>query len=119
VVKYIAFTMYPVKDMARARRFYEQDLGLTVSSVHVQGAWVEYHLENGCLALSSMVPELQPSSNSGGIALEVDDVDALVKKLDGKASIKVPPTQTKVCRMAVVVDPEGNSLILHKRNPDR
>lgn len=27
-VKHIAFTVYPVKDMARARSFYEQDLGL-------------------------------------------------------------------------------------------
>ncbi|TKS64083.1 MAG: hypothetical protein EWM73_00766 [Nitrospira sp.] len=29
----MAFTMYPMTDIARTRRFYEQDLGLTVSRV--------------------------------------------------------------------------------------
>ena len=29
----MASTRYPVTDIARARRFYEQDLGLTVSRV--------------------------------------------------------------------------------------
>ena len=28
MVTHIAFTMYPVKDLTRARRFYEEDLGL-------------------------------------------------------------------------------------------
>lgn len=35
--KRVAFTMYPVKDMGRARDFYENKLGLTVSNVFADG----------------------------------------------------------------------------------
>lgn len=31
MIKHIAFTLYPVTDMARARRFYEETLGLRLT----------------------------------------------------------------------------------------
>ncbi|MGH7231478.1 MAG: VOC family protein [Nitrospiraceae bacterium] len=36
----IAFTVYPVTDLARARRFYEETLGLTVSR-NFRDEWAE------------------------------------------------------------------------------
>ena len=120
-VKHIAFTMYPVKDMARARRFYENDLGLKVTNNCAAGAWIEYHLDNGCFAITTMAEDVAPSANSGGsIAFEVDDVDAVVNRLRTKKTpIKMEPFLTPVCRMAVVLDPEGNALSIHAKNAGR
>lgn len=119
-IKHIAFTMYPVKDMARARRFYEEDLGLKLTN-NFRDQWVEYHLDNGCFAITTMAEDVAPSANSGGsIAFEVDDVDAMVNKLRGKkAVIKMEPFSTPVCRMAVILDPEGNAISIHAKNPGR
>lgn len=111
MVKHIAFTLYPVKDMARARAFYESDLGLSMTK-DFRGRWVEYHLENGAFAITTMT-KLAPS---GSIAFEVDDVDAFVERLKAKGvPVKVPPFSTPVCRMAIVADPEGNTLTLHQK----
>jgi extradiol dioxygenase family protein len=42
--KKVAFTYYPVTDVARARKFYEETLGLKSGSAGNQGDnwWVEY-----------------------------------------------------------------------------
>lgn len=116
MIKKIAFTMYSVTDMKRARDFYENAFGLEVSCVAAEDKWVEYDLEGGCFAITSMVDDVKPSAQSGGqIAFEVDDVDAMTKKLQAKGSkILVEPFDTPVCRMSVVTDTEGNGIVLHK-----
>ena len=77
MVKHIAFTVYPVTDMTRARAFYEEDLGMNPSINHEQ--WVEYELADGCFALTTMMEGVSPSAGAGGkIAFEVDDVDGMV-----------------------------------------
>lgn len=115
MIKKIAFTMYPVRDMARARAFYEGQLGLTLSH-DFRGEWVEYDLAGGCLALTTMASDVRPASDAGGsIAFEVDDVDGLVSALVAAGTpLKVPPFSTPVCRMAVVEDPAGNAVTLHQ-----
>jgi len=37
MLKKVAFTMYPVHDVSRAREFYEETLGLAVSTTGNQG----------------------------------------------------------------------------------
>ena len=116
-VRGIAFTMYPVTDMKRARKFYEEDLGLRVST-NFRGEWIEYHLRDNCFAITSMLGErVRPSADSGGsVALEVYNLDKFVADLRRKGiRIKVEPFATPVCRMAVLIDPEGNALTLHER----
>lgn len=109
----IAFTMVPVRDMARARRFYEEVLGLRCTA-DFKGEWVEYDLAGGCFAITTGIPELTPRADAGGIAFEVEDVDAAVKAIRAKGSpVKVEPFSTPVCRMAVVLDPDGNAITLH------
>ncbi|MBI5629382.1 MAG: VOC family protein [Elusimicrobia bacterium] len=111
--------VYPVKDMARARKFYEEALGLKLTKNFKDG-WIEYHLDNGCFAITTMGEDATPSANSGQIAFEVDDVDAVVNKLrDHGAAIKVEPSSGSVCRMAEVLDPEGNALCIHAKHRGR
>jgi len=114
--KKVAFTMYPVKDPKRARSFYEGTLGLTVGSKSPNGVWTEYDLPGGgCLALFAN-EDIKPSSNSGGsVALEVEDLDALIARLKDKdVQFKAEMIHSPVCRMSVILDSEGNSIILHE-----
>jgi predicted enzyme related to lactoylglutathione lyase len=121
--KKVAFTMYPISDVARARAFYEETLGLTRGSMGNQGEkyWIEYDLpQGGCLALTNFIPD-QPSASAGGtIALEVQDLDKLMTDLKAKnVTFKSDVIHSPVCRMAVILDSEGNSILLHQLKPKK
>jgi predicted enzyme related to lactoylglutathione lyase len=116
LIKKIAFTMYPVEDMARARKFYEGVLGLKKTE-NFRGEWLEYDLAGGCFAITTMLKgQVKPSTNSGGsISFEVADVGEATEHVR-KAGYPVylDVMQTPVCRMSVVGDGEGNSVSLHQ-----
>jgi predicted enzyme related to lactoylglutathione lyase len=63
-----------------------------------------------------MVENITPSSSSGvSIAFEVDDLDRLVSELKEKnIEFKLDNIVTPVCKMAVILDSEGNALTLHQ-----
>ena len=112
----VAFTMYPVKDMQRARAFYEETLALGPGSGWPSSPWVEFDLPGGgCLAITT-VSESQPSASAGGtIAFEVDDLPETIADLKAKGvSFAADNIESPVCRMAIVKDPDGNAIILHK-----
>jgi predicted enzyme related to lactoylglutathione lyase len=115
--KKVAFTMYPVANMERARHFYEKTLGLALGKISANGAWVEYDLPGGgCFALTTLAQGVNPSHEAGGsIAFEVDDLNSLVSRLKNEGVIfKLDVFSSPVCQMAVILDPEGNALILHQ-----
>jgi predicted enzyme related to lactoylglutathione lyase len=119
MIKKVAFTMYSVKDMSRAKNFYENTLGLKLSSTAGDGKWVEYDLPGGgCFAITTFVPEILPSSKEGGtIAFEVDNLETTMKELKAAGvQVKTDTFSTPVCKMSVVLDSEGNSLMLHQLN---
>jgi predicted enzyme related to lactoylglutathione lyase len=119
MLKKVAFTMFPVKDTARARAFYEGLLGLRVGSHSDNGVWTEYDLPGGgCLALFKH-PDRRAASEPGGasIAFEVDDLDALVARLEREGvAFLAKDIRSPVCRMANLRDTEGNTIILHQLN---
>lgn len=113
----VAFSCYPVTDMARARAFYEGPLGLRPATVLdlPDGQWVEYELGPHTLALARM-EGWKPGPDGGLVALEVRDFAAAVAALKSAgARFRVEPFETPVCRMAMVYDPEGNTLCIHQR----
>lgn len=117
MLKKVAFTMYPVEDIKRARNFYEEKLGLPVGKISANGAWVEYDLpEGGCFALTTLATGVTPSVNSGGsIAFEVDNLDDLVLRLKSDGiKFKLDIFSSPVCRMAIIIDSEGNAVTLHQ-----
>ena len=119
MLKKVAFTVYPVTDVDRARTFYEKVLGLRLGANggHEGKFWVEYDLPGGgCLAISNAMPDA-PSAKAGGtVAFEVDDLDALVTHLKANdVPILAPDTiRGPHCRMVPCADPDGNSIILHQ-----
>jgi predicted enzyme related to lactoylglutathione lyase len=114
--KKVAFTMFPVSDPKRARGFYEDTLGLKRGSSSSDGVWTEYDLPGGgCLALFGG-PQAKPSPGAGAsIAFEVEDLDALNVKLKA-AGVKYQADMvpSPVCRMSIIGDSEGNTIILHE-----
>jgi predicted enzyme related to lactoylglutathione lyase len=119
--KKVAFTMYPITDVARARKFYEEIFGLKRGLMGNQGEkyWIEYDLPGGgCLALTNFTSE-KPSDTAGGtIALEVEDLDRLIADLKAQGvTFKSDIIHGPKCRMAVCLDSEGNSILLHQLNP--
>ena len=114
----IAFTAYPVTDMKRACKFYTETLGLKESRRWgaENKAWVEYDIGPGTLAITNFSDDWKPSSNGGGAGLEMDDFDAAIDRLK-KGGVKFvwEPQDTPVCHMALISDPDGNSICIHKR----
>lgn len=115
----IAFTGYPVTDIPRARAFYEQTLGLKSTTVfeHEGRHWIEYDVGPATLAISNMSTEQwKPSSDGPVVALEVADFPAAVASLRSAGTkFLIEPMDSGVCHMAIVADPDGNSLCIHHR----
>ena len=116
MIRKVAFTMVPVRDMPRAVAFYGGVLGLPLGKFPPTSPWVEYDLpEGGCVAITT-VSRTAPSSAAGAtIALEVSDLDALVARLEAHgATLLGDFVKGPRCRMRMVADPDGNALVLHQ-----
>ena len=117
----IAFSCYPVLDMARARKFYEGVLGLkaTYHAGEPGGMeWTEYDIANGTLSIGAGAPGWKPTAEGCSVGLEVEDFEVAVAHLKANnVKFHMEPFETPVCRMAFVHDPDGNAICIHKRKP--
>ncbi len=115
MINSIAFFMYPVTDMARAREFYEETLGLKVG-MNFQEHWVEYVVAGQTFGITTVDMGHQAGVKGGVAGFEVDDYDEALARLREKQVKFVMDTyETPVCHFAVVTDPDGNELMIHKR----
>lgn len=121
----VAFVAHPVKDMAAARKFYGEVLGLTAGA-DFGGAWVEFSTADGVTVALDTYSAKESEHAKGYLALETDDLEADLKKLREAGTfvardawINHDPEGKEVCRMAIVLDPDGNPLMLHQTPPGR
>ena len=115
----LAFTGYPVTDLVRARAFYEGTLGLVPSTTFGEGdkGWIEYDLGAGTLAITNMSDLWKPSSDGPSVALEVADFDEAIATLKAaNVRFMVEPMKGEPCSLAIITDPDGNGIAIHKRN---
>ena len=118
-IRSLAFVGIPVTDIKRARGFYEGVLGLSVAEEMMGGQWVEYDLGNNTLAIANVGPQWIPSDQGTGAALEVDDFEGAVKWLkDQRVPFVVEAYESPCCRMAIIQDPDGNNIVIHKLKPE-
>ena len=118
-VKAIGFVGVPVTDIRRARKFYEDVLGLKVAEEMMSGKWIEYAVGSHTLAIANVGDQWTPSDQGTGAALEVEDFDEAIRQLkDRRVRFAAEPFETPCCHMAVVQDPDGNKLIIHKLKPE-
>jgi catechol 2,3-dioxygenase-like lactoylglutathione lyase family enzyme len=115
-------SMLPVKDMDRARRFYEDGLGLQPEGLRPDGKFV-YRVGGTVLALFPK-PEGTKAEHTA-ISFRVADITAAISALKGRgvvfADYDYPDFKTvdHVCvlgseKAAWFNDPEGNILCLHE-----
>ena len=112
-----AFVVYPATDLARSRAFYEGVLGLTGTTPKniADGFWLEYEIGPHTLAIGKE-PFLKPSGDGPHLALEVDDFDQTIEHLrQHNVQFALEPFDLPGCRAAIVLDPDGNKLGIHKR----
>jgi predicted enzyme related to lactoylglutathione lyase len=118
-IKEIGFVGIPVTEIQRARRFYEQVLGLPVSEEMMGGKWIEYAVGSNTLAIANVLKEWKPSDQGTGAALEVENFEEAISELRSQnVPFAAEPFETPCCHMAVVQDPDGNKLIIHKLKPE-
>jgi predicted enzyme related to lactoylglutathione lyase len=112
----IAFTGSPVTDMKRAREFYEGVLGFKPSMESAGGMWVEYEIGNGTFGIGCYGDMWKPSPDGTCIAFEVDDLDAEIARLKSRGvKFSTEAMDTPVCRFAIILDPDGNQVMIHNR----
>jgi catechol 2,3-dioxygenase-like lactoylglutathione lyase family enzyme len=106
-----------VTDRARASDFYGGTLGLE-RNLRASEGWPEFEAENVGLVLST--PEQKGRGEyrpEFAVALRVPDVQATMERLvNAGVDFEFPePYDSGVCHMAFFRDPDGNSLMLHRR----
>ena len=113
LVERVDFVDVPVRDLERAVAFYRDVLELP------QNPHEPSEVETGNVTLAIWEPEDQgvefPASGAHGIALRVADVAAARAELEAKGVEFSGERDSGVCTMAFFADPDGNSLILHRR----
>jgi Predicted enzyme related to lactoylglutathione lyase len=115
MIKEVAFVAIAVSDKERARKFYQETLGLKPALTAMEGAWIEYEVGATTIGVGCH-PDWKPSREGTSVAFEVDDVDATIAKLkDAGTEFEMEKFETPVCWMAVFHDPDGNRLLVHKR----
>ena len=111
----VAFVGIPVEDMKRARAFYEGVLDLEVAEEMGGGEWVEYEAGGDTIAIARANDQFKPSGQGITVALEVKAFDAAIDKMKNAAiPFALEPFESSVCHVAVVQDPDGNKIMIHK-----
>jgi catechol 2,3-dioxygenase-like lactoylglutathione lyase family enzyme len=115
LVEQVDFVSVLTRDLARARQFYTEVIGLEVETEGES----DMELRCGQVTLDVFDPSSigQPFAPSpAGIALRVSNVDAARTELEAKGVVFDGDTiETGVCRQAWFKDPDGNALVLHRR----
>jgi predicted enzyme related to lactoylglutathione lyase len=117
VIKEIAFTAYPSKNVQATREWYEKTLGLRFSAPFSEDGVEKYNESNVGGAYFSLMThewmEAEPGSGNG-VAFEVDNIEDTIGKLRGAGIEIADPYETPVCKVTTFKDPEGNKVTLHQ-----
>ena len=115
VVERVDFVSFLTQDIARAKRFYAETLGLDVESEGESD--MEFRVGQVTLDIFDPSSIGQPFAPSlAGLALRVPDVEAARAALESTGVVFDGETVTTgVCKQAFFKDPDGNALMLHRR----
>lgn len=106
---------YMVKDAPRATAFYRDVLGLEPTRIYPEDRGAEYEFADGTTFGLWSGGGIMPFQPSNGILFAVDDFDGAVSALKARGIPVIMEHETAVCFMAMINDPEGNLVTLHKR----
>lgn len=118
----LAFALYHVTDVARARNFYGEVIGLTVC-LEMEFApgkwWIEYDAGGpSALAVTNFESPATNATKSPGVAIEVANYDEVLAALRAAGvAVTWGPNDFPACHCFGVKDPDGNDLYFHRRKP--
>jgi predicted enzyme related to lactoylglutathione lyase len=115
MVKEIAFTAYPAKDVQALRDFYTRVLGLKFTGPFDEEGVLKYdeaRIGDGWFAV--MTADWAEIAPVGGVAFEVDDIEKTLAELRSNGVTAGDIYDTPVCRLSSFNDPEGNKVTLHQ-----
>lgn len=114
-VERVDFVSVLTQDIARAKAFYAETLGLEIESEGEND--VEFRLGQVTLDVFDPSSIGQPFAPSlAGVAIRVPDVAGARAELEEKGvQFDGETLDTDVCHMAFFRDPDGNVLMLHRR----
>jgi predicted enzyme related to lactoylglutathione lyase len=115
----IAFALHKVTDVPRARRFYEETLGLkTCAEMEFAPGqwWIEYDAGFSALAITNFQAPDTKFAPTSAVTLEITNYDAMLPAVQA-AGIPITwgPNEFPVCRSFGIKDPDGNELYVHQR----
>ena len=111
-VKRVAFTMYPVTDIERAKQFYRDALGLKQDGLDLP-YWVEFDVGGATFGIGNF-EQVGTAGTAQSFSLEVADVHAFRKRLAERGIQASEPHELTACWISVVRDPDGNQVWLHQ-----
>ena len=116
-VEQVDFISVPTRDVGRSLAWYRDVLGLPESDV------AEGEVETPNVTLSFWEPEREDLpfvANTAGFAVRVADVTQARAELEAKGVEFIAETwDSGVCHFAACRDPDGNTVILHRRYAPR
>ncbi|HET9342289.1 MAG TPA: VOC family protein [Candidatus Eremiobacteraceae bacterium] len=119
-IKGIDTTMYLVKDVDRAKKFYTDLLGFE-PTLEFLPVGVEWTFPTG-ETFGLVKPPNAPWEKSGGVHFGVEDIKAAVAECQERGIVfedEAKIYETPGCFLAFALDTEGSGLILHQLKPGR
>jgi catechol 2,3-dioxygenase-like lactoylglutathione lyase family enzyme len=111
-IERVDFFNIATRDAEKARAWYRDVLGLSVDPNNPD------ELTAGQVTLTFWEPEqegIEFKPDIAGFAVRVPDVDEAKAAVEAQGAECVGSGDTGLCKMAVVLDPDGNAVILHRR----
>ena len=105
--------MYPVSDMQRAARFYQEDLGLKKEGL-ASDYWIEFDIGGGTFGIGNFEQVGAPGT-AQALCLEIEGLDDFRSRLAQRGIESTDPHDLQACRISMVRDPDGNQVWLHER----
>jgi catechol 2,3-dioxygenase-like lactoylglutathione lyase family enzyme len=112
-IERVDFINVPTRDSKRAFDWYQEVLGLPLDPNNAE------ELRAGQVTVTFWEPEnegFEFKPDISGFAVRVADVEAARAELEAKGVECVGSGDTGVCKMAVILDPDENAVILHRRH---
>lgn len=117
-----AFVGHPVSSLRQARAFYETVLRLPIPNVidgtlDADHGMLEYEIGPHTLAITTAWTDGQrPEQPSIGLILEVEDFQEAIAQIQAQGiAFELGPFEGPGCSIAVIADPDGNKIGIHRR----
>ena len=117
-VRGVDFVAHYVPNLPEAVTFYKDMLGLKMELYKEDWNWAEFSVPPITLVLFGLYPgaPLKNGKGGSGLALAVKDVDQAIEELKEKGiDIEWGPNELSACHVAMISDPGGNPIFLHRR----